>query len=99
MKKILALVALVCMVLSATVAFAAFPSKTAQDLTIVEVGTPVNGAVLEDDNETLRIYYGAGDYSTNLAFTTLTELWTAMTPCSRIAEYATVSFWLPDWQK
>ena len=57
------------------------------------------GAVLEDDNETLRIYYGAGDYSTNLAFTTLTELWTAMTPCSRIAEYATVSFWLPDWQQ
>ena len=57
------------------------------------------GAVLEDDNDTLRIYYGAGDYSTNLAFTTLSELWTVMTPCSRMAKYATVPFWIDDWQK
>lgn len=42
MKKILALVTLVCMVLTATAAFA-FPSKTAQDLTDIVTGTPVNG--------------------------------------------------------
>ena len=56
------------------------------------------GAVLEDDNDTLRIYYGAGDYSTNLAFTTLSELWTVMTPYKRIAKYATVPFWIDDWK-
>ena len=55
------------------------------------------GAVLEDDNETLRIYYGAGDYSTNLVFTTLTELMSEMTPCARMVKRATVSFWLKDW--
>ena len=49
------------------------------------------GAVLEDDNNTLRIYYGAGDYNTNLAFTTLEELWSVMTPCKRIAKEAVVS--------
>lgn len=38
MKKFLTLVALVCMVLSSTVAFAqAFPSKTAQDMTTVKL--------------------------------------------------------------
>ena len=42
MKKILALVTLVCMVLTATAAFA-FPSKTAEDLTDVVTVTPVNG--------------------------------------------------------
>ena len=57
------------------------------------------GAVLEDDNETLRIYYGAGDYSTNLAFTTLTELWTALTPCERLAQYANIPFRIQDWKK
>lgn len=56
------------------------------------------GAVLEDDLDTLRIYYGAGDYSTNLAFTTLHELWTVMTPCKRLAKYATVPFWIADWK-
>lgn len=55
------------------------------------------GAVLEDDNNTLRIYYGAGDYSTNLAFTTLEELWTVMTPCKRMAKRAVVPFWIKDW--
>ena len=57
------------------------------------------GAVLEDDNETLRIYYGAGDYSTNLAFTTLTELWSALTPCERLAQYANIPFRIQDWKK
>ncbi|MBQ8201324.1 MAG: hypothetical protein IJZ74_06120 [Clostridia bacterium] len=47
MKKFLALVTLVCMVLTASVAFAAFPSKTAQDLTAAETGMPVNGVVPE----------------------------------------------------
>jgi len=46
------------------------------------------GAVLEDDRKTLRIYYGAGDTSTNLATTTLPELWSVMTPCSRITDHA-----------
>lgn len=57
------------------------------------------GAVLEDDHETLRIYYGAGDYSTNLAFTTLTELWSVMTPCERLAKRATIPFRIQDWKK
>ena len=48
MKKILALVVLVCVVLSATVALAAYPSKTVQNLTTVEVEAAVNGAELED---------------------------------------------------
>ena len=56
------------------------------------------GAVLEDDQQTLRIYYGAGDANTNLAETTLDELWQVMTPCSRIAERATVPFKIEDWK-
>ena len=56
------------------------------------------GALLEDDNQTLRIYYGAGDCTTNLAFTTLDELWSVMTPCSRIADTATVPFRLTQWE-
>ena len=56
------------------------------------------GAVLEDDQQTLRIYYGAGDANTNLATTTLDELWSVMTPCSRIAERATVPFNLTKWK-
>ena len=57
------------------------------------------GAVLLDDRQTLRIYYGAGDTSTNLAETTLDELWTVMTPCSRMAETATIPFRIEDWKK
>ena len=57
------------------------------------------GAVLMDDRETLRIYYGSCDYSTNLAETTLAELWSVMTPCSRMAEYATVPFRIEEWKK
>jgi beta-1,4-mannooligosaccharide/beta-1,4-mannosyl-N-acetylglucosamine phosphorylase len=55
------------------------------------------GAVLEDDKG-LRIYYGTGDYSTCLAETTLEEIWTAITPCSRLAETATVPFRLEEWK-
>ncbi len=54
------------------------------------------GAVLEEDG-TLRIYYGAGDYCTCLAETTLPELLTALTPCSRLAETATVPFRIEEW--
>jgi beta-1,4-mannooligosaccharide/beta-1,4-mannosyl-N-acetylglucosamine phosphorylase len=57
------------------------------------------GAVLMDDNNTLRIYYGSCDYSTNLAETTLEELWNVMTPCSRLAEYATVPFRIEEWKR
>ena len=57
------------------------------------------GAVLMEDNNTLRIYYGSCDYSTNLAETTLEELWSVMTPCSRMAEYATVPFRIEEWKK
>ena len=54
------------------------------------------GAVLLEDRKTLRIYYGAGDYSTNLAETTLDEIIGAMTFTSRMAEYATVPFRIED---
>ena len=57
------------------------------------------GAVLEDDNNTLRIYYGAGDCNTNLAFTTLDELWTVMAPCKRMAKYAMVPWILEEWDR
>jgi beta-1,4-mannooligosaccharide/beta-1,4-mannosyl-N-acetylglucosamine phosphorylase len=53
------------------------------------------GAVLENDN-LLRLYYGAGDYSTCMATLSLDDLWSIMTPCSRIAERATVAFRLED---
>lgn len=56
------------------------------------------GAVLMDDNQTLRIYYGAGDTSTNLAETTLDELFSIMTPCSRLANRATIPFRIDDWK-
>ncbi len=55
------------------------------------------GAVLEDDRATLRIYYGAGDSNTNLAVTTLSELWAEMTPCSRMAERAVIPFRIEDY--
>ncbi|MBP5640099.1 MAG: hypothetical protein J6X55_11510 [Victivallales bacterium] len=54
--------------------------------------------MLEDDGETLRIYYGAGDYCTCLAFTTLTELWSTMTPCNRLADKAVIPFRIEDWK-
>ncbi len=49
------------------------------------------GAVLEEDGR-LRIYYGAGDSCVCLAETTLSELWSVMTPASRLADTATVPF-------
>ncbi|MBE6378307.1 MAG: glycosidase [Lentisphaerae bacterium] len=55
------------------------------------------GAVIEEDGETLRIYYGAGDTNTCLATTTLTELWSVMTPAARLAETATIPFRYQDW--
>lgn len=48
MKKFLALMTLVCMVLTATVAFA-FPSKTAEDLTVVGATETATGVELADD--------------------------------------------------
>ena len=57
------------------------------------------GAVIMEDGKTLRIYYGSGDYSTNLAETTLDELWSVMTPASRLAERATVPFRIEEWKK
>lgn len=56
------------------------------------------GAVLEED-ETLRIYYGAGDWCTCLAETTLDEIMMQISPCERIAEKATVPFRIEDWKK
>ncbi|MBQ9500579.1 MAG: glycosidase [Lentisphaeria bacterium] len=47
------------------------------------------GAVLEDD--TVRLYYGAGDYSTCMAEIRLSELWNEMTPYTRKTREATVS--------
>lgn len=55
------------------------------------------GAVLEEDRNTLRIYYGAGDCNTCLATVKLTELWPQLTPCSRLAKRATVPFRIQDW--
>jgi len=48
MKKFLALVTLVCMVLTATAAFA-FPSKTADDLILIDVGPTLDGTPIEAD--------------------------------------------------
>ena len=49
MKKFLALVTLVCMVLTATVAFAAFPSKTAEDLYTIRIADNSTDAALAPD--------------------------------------------------
>ncbi len=57
------------------------------------------GAVPEDDGDTLRIYYGAGDATTNLAFVSLRELWSFMTPCTRTADRAVVPFRIEEWKK
>lgn len=47
MKKFLALVTLICMVLAASVAFAAFPSKTADDLTQIGVVETTTGVAID----------------------------------------------------
>ncbi|MFA6816505.1 MAG: glycosidase [Lentisphaeria bacterium] len=56
------------------------------------------GAILEKE-DTLRIYYGAGDYCTCLAETTLPELWGEMTPVKRIADKAVIPFRIEEWEK
>ena len=48
------------------------------------------GLVQEDDN-TLRLYYGAGDYSTCMAEIKLDELLNEMTPYTRKSEDATIT--------
>ena len=48
------------------------------------------GAVLEGGN-TVRLYYGAGDYSTCMAEIRLDELWNDMTPYSRKSREAIVT--------
>ena len=48
------------------------------------------GAVLEGEN-TVRIYYGAGDYSTCMAEIPLDDLWEEMVPYQRLTREATVS--------
>ncbi len=57
------------------------------------------GAVLMDDRQTLRIYYGAGDCTTNLVETTLDEIVGAMTFGPRMAERATVPFRIENWKR
>ena len=47
------------------------------------------GAVLEPGN-IIRLYYGAGDYSTCMAEIALEDLWKEMTPYSRMTPTATV---------
>ena len=56
------------------------------------------GALLINNNKTLRIYYGAGDYSTNIADIDMADLLKELTPCSRMAERATVPFNLNEWK-
>ncbi len=55
------------------------------------------GAVLEDDQDTLRIYYGAGDCNTCLGTVSLKELFEIMTPAKRMADKAVVPFRIEDW--
>ena len=47
------------------------------------------GAVMEGD--TIRLYYGAGDYSTCMAEIGLNELWNEMVPYTRKTPFAAVS--------
>ena len=47
------------------------------------------GAVMEENN-IIRLYYGAGDYSTCMAEIALDDLWQEMTPYSRKSPDATV---------
>lgn len=55
------------------------------------------GAVLEEE-EKLRIYYGAGDWCTCLAEVSLADVMNKITPCKRIARTATVPFRIEDWR-
>ena len=50
------------------------------------------GGVVLEDNDTIRLYYGAGDYCECLAEITLQNLLSEMTPYTRLNETATVSF-------
>ena len=74
------------------------PYETTNDDLYVENCIFPCGATLEED-DTVRIYYGAGDWCTCLAETTLDEIIAQITPCERIAEKATVPFRLCDWKK
>ena len=56
------------------------------------------GAVPVNGGKTLRIYYGAGDYSTNIAEIDFSDLKKLLVPCSRMAERATVPFQIQDWK-
>ena len=55
------------------------------------------GAVPVNGGKTLRIYYGAGDCNTNMAEIDIADLMKELTPCSRLAERATIPFRLEDW--
>ena len=57
------------------------------------------GAVPVNNGKTLRIYYGAGDYSTNIAEIDFCDLKKELVPCSRMAERATIPFRIQDWKK
>lgn len=57
------------------------------------------GAVVENDGDTLRIYYGGGDTNTCLAAVSLKELWEFITPAERMAQRATIPFRYKDWIK
>ena len=57
------------------------------------------GAVPVNNGRTLRIYYGAGDCNTNIAEIDFADLMRELTPCSRLAERATIPFRLEDWKK
>lgn len=56
------------------------------------------GAILEGNGDTLRIYYGAGDATTNLAFVSLRELFDFMIPCQRLADKAVIPFRIEEWK-
>ncbi|MBQ9501840.1 MAG: glycosidase [Lentisphaeria bacterium] len=56
------------------------------------------GALLTGGGKNLRIYYGAGDCSTNIADIALDDLMKELTPCSRKAERATIPFDLAGWK-
>lgn len=55
------------------------------------------GAIPINDGKTIRIYYGAGDYSTNVAEIDFDDLAKEITPTERIANRATIPFNLNDW--
>ena len=47
----------------------------------------------------LRICCGAGDCNTNIAEIDFADLMRELTPCSRLAERATVPFRIQDWHR